>query len=261
MRGAAKGINPRFGVVTASKTERLGRQFLHAHIGLHTARRGDAVLGHRSGQGERLPEIGIGRGRNTNAQGHVQHRWRLAVVAKHRQRPGHVGVDRRIVSLREGGLRKTIRSPVSQDGVANALAEFRRSGAVGERCLSNGGRVAKGSKLGVKIGQVRRRTRSRGVTAAQHAVGGIADGLGTRGFDIGRQRRDLLVVNVTGRGRIVGGPGIVHGRRRVEEVAGVCRRIGHIDADGRQVLFIPGTGRRVLGLRPAQAEREHDGQQ
>ena len=78
-------------------------------------------------------------------------------------------------------------------------------------------------------------------------VGRVADRLVAGGFDVGR--RELFVMNVLSRRRVVGRPGVVHRRRQVKQIASMHRRPGRVDADRMQELLVPLPSSREVSTR------------
>ena len=56
------------------------------------------------------------------------------------------------------------------------------------------------------------------------------------------RRHTLLMEQVAHRVGVIGGPRIVHGHRKMEQVPGMNRRVGLVNADAGKYGFIPGPG-------------------
>ena len=238
-----------------------------AHEVLDPRTDGDPVLSHQEVEGQRLPAV------------------RVEEVA----RAGQLE-DERLV---DGGIARGVRIAHARalvGAVFLAMADHGRGDPVAE----GGGRIAVYRREARVVAErlhlpVERRLGRRAVRVTrtaemvegvggepllQHPVGRVADGLPMG--DVDRCGGVLLTDQIARRPGIVRGPGVPHGDREVEQVAGVRRRLGQVDPDGREQLLVPDAGdadaaRRVAGRRlcgghaldrgDRDARQEHEGDQ
>ena len=207
----------------------VGRQRERGHVTpvraderLDLARDGQAVLRDLALECERLPAAGIGH-----------HRPRLGDDQRLIERSVRIVH----VALR---LERAVGRAIGDQRLGDAVAQRRRVVALGRGVV---GAVAEGVHgLGqllvglIELGDLE-------VPPQQNPIGREADGRFPSG---GHVRRGLLLRDEVAVGLIViRRPGVPHGGREVEQVAGVHGRRGHDLANQGKKLVVPDSGRRV----------------
>ena len=190
---------------------------LRANGLLDTVGHGDPVLGNHVGDLEWLPPIRVG---------HVTAR---SAIDDQRL------IDRLVVGGRVSTrLVRTIRFARSEDRVRDPVADGCRRVAQRQRGTE---RVAQAVHDVGEFGQRRIATDRLDESRAEDLVGGVADGFAAGSLDVGGGVL-LRHEDATG-GRVVGSPGVPHGRRKVKQVPRVERRVGQRPADGVEERLVP----------------------
>ena len=216
--------------VLRSQGERDDVRPAHADEFLDRSADRNAVLSHEEVERQRLPAV------------------RIDDVPDTRQLEDQLGIDGRIAGvIRVATALALVRT------VGRAIGDHRGGDPVPER--RGGGPVRRGEcpVVAERIHPcVERRFRDGGVRMAriavavqvacgeavfQQAVGREADGLLTR--RLRGRRPDFLFHQVAARSWRVGRPRVPHRDRKMEEIAGMNRRLGDIDADGVEQLLVP----------------------
>ena len=199
----------------------------------------DPVLQHQVVERQGLPAIG----KEGVDSGQLVHQCRVE-----REVAGVVGVAQ--VQPLERTVAQTIVNHRLADPVADRCRRIplgRTEVGVVAQLLHRGPKVGLGGErprlAGLPVSRVEASPRE---TMHQQTIGRMADRLAARRRGIGG--RVLVGVEVAGRVDVVAGPGVPHRHGQMEQVAGMHRGLGPIDADGIEQGLVPDPGDALVGI-------------
>ena len=188
----------------------------------------EAVLSFRAAEGQRLPTIEVDPSQGEAGDGVVALQNERVVYRRITGDVGVAGVGAFVGAVGCSVIDDRGRDPIS-DGV--------RSAPDGRSICDI---VSQSDHAVVESGQRGGRVDRKGVALFEHSKGGEADGFITGlGQGVANWNGGGFVVKIANHGRIIGGPGIPHGNREVEEIPRVDSGSGEVDSDCGKIFCVP----------------------